>query len=264
MSKNGGNWYQSEEERLLIAKVNDKLKFSISKNKITNTDFLNITEIGIIKKYLLEEKITNYFFYGGKEDADRSILIFYPEKLNEEMAKKNLDNILQIIRIKLPMDVKFEHREYLSGIMKLGIKRKKFGDILVVQNGADIIVLKEIAEYLKNSLQELTRFRKARIELVSINELEISETKFENLSIIVSSVRLDNFVSELAKCSRTRGIEIIEEGRVFINSILQDKPSKKVNEGDIITIRGKGKFIFDGIERTTKTDRILLNIRKYS
>ena len=41
------------------------------------------------------------------------------------------------------------------------------------------------------------------------------------------------------------------------------KPNKKIIINDIITIRGKGKFIFDGIEKETKSERLLLNIRKY-
>ena len=263
MSKNDRKQYQSDEERLLIAKVSDKIEFCITKNKIVNTDFLNMAEIGIIKKFLEERKVENYFFFGGKENADRNILIVYPEKITEEMARNNLSNIIKLIRIDLPNELKYEHRDYLSGIMKLGIKREKFGDILVSDKGADIICLKEISEYLKINLQELIRFKKSKIDIFDIDELQNIKTQFEELSIIVSSIRLDNFVSELAKCSRSKAIEIIEQMRVFVNSTVQDKPSRKINEGDIITIRGKGKFIFDGIERQTKSEKFLVNIRKY-
>lgn len=263
MSKNDRKRYQSEEERLLIAKILDKIKICKTKNKIVNTDFLNIAEIGIVKQVLEEEQISNYFFFGGKENADRNILIIYPEKINEEIVRNNMNNIIEVIRIILPSEVQFEHRDYLSGIMKLGIKREKFGDIFVMENGADIICLKELSEYLKLNLQELTRFRKSEINLVDINELKDIEVQFEQISIIVSSMRLDNFVSELAKCSRTKAIEIIEEMRVFVNSIVQEKPSKKINEGDIITIRGKGKFIFDKVERQTRNERCVVSIKKY-
>jgi RNA-binding protein YlmH len=216
-----------------------------------------------VQKFLNEQKVKNYFFEGGKENADRSILVFYPEKLTEEMARKNISNILEVIRIKLPKELKYEHREYLSGIMKLGLKREKFGDIIVNDSGADIVALKDVSEYLKNGLQDLTRFRKSKIEIVSIFELKNIETKFEEMSIIVSSLRLDNFVSELARCSRTRAEEIILEQRVFVNSIMVEKASKKINEGDIITIRGKGKFIFSELQRETRNDRLVLNIKKY-
>lgn len=212
---------------------------------------------------LAEEKISNFVIYGGRENADRNILIFFPEKFSKEMIEKNYCKILEVIRIKLPNNINYEHREFLSGIMKLGIKREKFGDILVTDTGADIISLVEVSKYLKDGLQDLTRFRKSVITLENINNIEKIENEFENFNIIVSSLRLDNFVSELAKCSRTRATEIIEEGRVFLNSINEFKDSKKININDIITIRGKGKFIFTGTEKETKSGRFLINIKKY-
>lgn len=263
MAKGDRKQFQNDEEKLLIARIRDKINFCKTKNKIVNTDFLQIGELGIAKKVLLQENVSNYFFFGGRENADRNILILYPEKLTEEMARVNIPNMLELIRIVLPNELSYEHRDYLSGIMKLGIKREKFGDILVNENGADIIVLKEISEFLKNEISNLTRFRKSKIDIISINKIKNVETEFEELKIIVSSIRLDNFVSELARCSRSKADEIIDEQRVFINSELQYKSSKKINEDDIITIRGKGKFIYTGIDHETKSGKYLVNIKKY-
>lgn len=255
--------YKDGEFKILVAKMIDKYEFCKTKNKITFTDFLNISEISIIEKILKEEKINNYIFFGGKENSDRSILIFFPEKFSLEMVERNYDKILNIIRIKLPQNLKYEHKEYLSGIMKLGIRREKFGDIVVYEDGADVVSLVEVSNYLVDGLKDLTRFQKSEISICNINELQNIETEFEQLGIIVSSIRLDNFVAELANCSRGKAEEIIEQGRVFINSINELKLSRKININDIITIRGKGKFIFDGIEKETRSGRYLLNMRKY-
>lgn len=90
------------------------------------------------------------------------------------------------------------------------------------------------------------------------------ETEFEEIKIIISSNRIDSFVSELARTSRSMAEIIIEEQRVFVNSELVYKTSKKINEGDIITIRGKGKFIFEGIQRETKSGKLLAVMKKYN
>ena len=207
--------------KLLIAKIKDKYEFSKTRNKITYTDFLNISELNIAKSFLLENKITNYIFYGGKVEADRQILIFYPEKFSVDIVEKNFEKILKVIEIKLPNDLKYEHREFLSGIMKLGIKREKFGDILVTEYGADIISLLEVTNYLVLGLKHLTTFKKSEIKIKNINELKNIELEFENINIIVSSIRLDNFVAELARCSRSKAEELIQEPRLLINSIYQ-------------------------------------------
>lgn len=252
-----------DDEKMLIAKVLDKNNFAITKNKITYTDFLNLNEISIITKKLKEQNINNYIVFGGRENSDRSIIIFYPEKFTKEMVEKNYSSILEIIRIILPKGIVYEHREYLSGIMKLGIRREKFGDIIVTPEGADIICLKESSSILLGGLRELTRFRKAEISVQNIDNVKNIDNEFENIKIIIPSLRLDNFVSELAKTSRTKAKELIESDRVFINSICEEKESKKININDIITIRGKGKFIFDNIEGTTRSERIVANLRKY-
>ena len=253
----------TEESKLLIAKLKDKINLSKKTNKILYTDFLDISEMSEAKKFLKEEKISNYIIYGVREDADRNIIIFYSEKFSKEMVEKNLKNILQIIRIDFPANTSFEHREILSGIMKLGLVREKFGDIVIKDDFAQIIVLKEVADYLINNLKMLTRFRRCTLELKEISDFENKENEVEELKIIISSNRLDSFVSELAKTSRSVANEYIEQGKVFINGVNEYKTSKKIIENDIITIRGKGKFIFIGIEKETKSGRLLANIKKY-
>lgn len=263
MFESNGRKTEKEEIKLIIAKAIDKYKLAIRNNKITFTDFLTGAEEALVKKVLRENSINNYIKFGVKNDSDRSIVIFYPDKFSKEMVEANFSKILKVIRITFPKNVSFEHREILSGIMKLGIKREKFGDIVVYGTGADIIVLDEVKKILLDGLTELTRFRKSEIEVIDIKDIYEKETEFEDLKIIISSNRLDNFVSELARCSRTKANEIIEEGRVLVNNINELKFSKKINVGDVITIRGKGKFIYDGEENKTRSDRIVVNIRKY-
>lgn len=254
---------QKNEEELLISKVQDKIQFAKSKNKITYTDFLNIVEKSKVEKFLKMQVYKNYFFFGGNDNSERGIYIFYPEKINEEMARKNLDDIFSIIKIQNSKEENYEHRIYLSALMKLGIKREKIGDIVVRDDGADIVIFKENAVYIENGLKQLTRFRNSEINTFELDKLENKPVEFEEFSIIVSALRLDCLVSELAKCSRNNAEEYIELGKVFINGIQEMKTSKKINFGDIITIRGKGKFIFDETIKETSKNRLVLKIRKY-
>ena len=256
--------YKDNEYKLLIAKIIDKYFYSKKTNRIVNTDFLNLSEKIIVEKILKEEHIENYCFYGVRKEPDRNILLFFPEKITMEIVEKNYTNILDIIRIELPNNVVYEHRDFLSGIMKLGLRREKFGDIIVTETGADIICLKEVTNYLVTGLRELTRFKKSQITIEKIENIHEKETSFIELTIIVSSNRLDNFVSELAKCSRTKAKEMIEQELVFVNYLPEHKESKKLNLEDIITIRGKGKFIFKEIEGETKSGRILVHVQKYN
>lgn len=257
--------YIKEEDRLLIAKVLDKMEFAKSKNKITNTDFLDLYQRNLIQKLLENIKCENYLFFGGNNDAEREVLIFYPEKLEKQFVEKNYNNIMQIVEIILPNELQgsYTHRDYLGGIMKLGIKREKIGDIIVFNEGANIIVLNEILDFVNSNISSLTRFSKANIQTKKIEELHKQEIKTEEIQIIVSSLRLDNIVSELAKTSRTKAEEIINAGRVFVNFENVIKDSKTIKENDIITIRGKGRSKILEVIGNTKKGRFVVKVEKY-
>lgn len=252
-----------DENDLLIAKVLDKKKICNSKNKITYTDFLNEKEQRVIEKNV---KLENAFFYGVNENADRKILVFYPEKLTEELVRKSLKSVLSGIRIILKNDQigNYEHKNYLSALIKIGIDRGKIGDILVDDYGADIIAFDMNKEFIIQSLSELTRFRKANIDIISIDDIKQKIDRFEESTIIVSSMRIDNIVAELAGCSRTNADEYINSEKVFVNYETVLKVSKTIFEGDIVTIRGKGKFRIDGLVRNTRNNRFVIKVNKYA
>ena len=252
-----------DENDLLIAKVLDKKKICNSKNKITYTDFLNEKEQRVIEKYV---KLENAFFYGVNENADRKILVFYPEKLTEELVRKSLKSVLSGIRIILKNDQigNYEHKNYLSALIKIGIDRGKIGDILVDDYGADIIAFDMNKEFIIQSLSELTRFRKANIDVIPIDDIKQKIDRFEESTIIVSSMRIDNIVAELAGCSRTNADEYINSEKVFVNYETALKVSKTIFEGDIVTIRGKGKFRIDGLVRNTRNNRFVIKVNKYA
>lgn len=259
------NDYRRQEDKMCLSQVLDKIEFSKTREKIESTDFLDMYQISLVENFLRKIKFQNYCFYGAHDEAERKILIVFPEKYNISMIEKNYTKIVKSIRIELPEDDigKFNHRNYLGGIVKLGINREKVGDILVFDNGADIIVKNETAEILKTELQTLTRFQNATMQIIEITELRKQEIKIEEIKIIVPSLRLDNVVSDLAKTSRTKAVEIIDSERVFINGQCETKQSKSVKIQDIITIRGKGRFVIKEISGTTRSGRPVLVIEKY-
>lgn len=259
------SYYKNQEDKLLLAKVMDKLEFSKARNKIESSNFLNLYEQDLVDKFLKKIKFTNYYFFGGAGEAERKILIIYPEKLSEEMARKNHSKIISVIKITLPIDLddEYDHRRYLGAIMKLGVEREMIGDISVRRNGAEIIVKNEIQEFLVQNLSSLTRFSSAEIEVEAIDDLKEIESQKVEITEIVASLRLDNIVASLARTSRNKATEILEQERVFLNFQNETKASKQVKVGDIITIRGKGRFEFKEISGNTRKGRYVIKIDKY-
>lgn len=259
--------YEGEEDKLLVSKLLDKIELVDKKNNIENTDFLDIHQRGILERVLKTVKYKNYIIYGGYENAERTMIILYPEKLETVFEKGLFDynSILQVIRITLPNEMrgKYNHRDYLGAVIKVGIKREKVGDIIVSIDGADIIATKEMVSYLSTSLSELTRFSKSNFEIHKIEELNIVPPKTEIINIIIPSMRMDSIVSEIIRTSRSKAMDFIETERVFINSELVTKNAKILKENDMITIRGKGRFKINKILNSTKKGNLVVEVEKY-
>lgn len=265
MNKEILNDYKVKDDKILLAQILDKIEMVEKKNKIEYTDFLDLAQIELVQKFINKIKISNYLIYGGYEQAERKIFVFYPEKFNSIVVEKNLANIVKIIRIELPDDLKgkYTHRDYLGAVIKLGIERKKVGDIVVDDDGADIIVDKDIAQFLADNLGSLTRFSKSVITVQNIADIRTVEIRKQELEIIVSSMRLDNIISELARCSRNRALEIINTERVFVNFECETKKTKQIKPGDMVTIRGKGRFFIKEFVGNTRSGRIIILIEKF-
>ncbi len=259
--------YKKNEEKLLVSKFLDKIEHVTKTNKIETTDFLNELEQNIIKKVSNLIQYDNLVFYGGNVKSDRKIVIIYPEKMKEIFDSDNFkyDTILSCFRIIIPKidRANFNHSIYLGGIIKLGINRAKIGDILVYDEGADIIVKKETEKFLIGNIKTLNRFSNSEISLIKLDEMVNYKKEFQDIKIITSSLRLDNLVSELAKTSRNKACEILEQERVFVNYQNETKATKQIKEKDVITIRGKGKFILDEIIGNTSKGNVIMNIKKF-
>ena len=257
--------YSKSEDKLLISKMLDKIKLTQTKNSIEHIDFLDLYQQNLLQKIIYQEKIQNIFFYGGIENAERKLLIVYPEKLSNLIKENRLNFPIKCMRINLPKEMygKYHHNNYLGGLIKLGIKREKIGDILVFEDGADILFLEDIEKFLVTNISFLTRFNKSNIEIISIKEIRKKEIKKKELNLSISSLRMDVLIAEVLNTSRKNAEELLKEGRIFLNYENIQKGTKQIKEGDILTIRGKGKYEIGMLEGTTKNGRIKIKVHQF-
>ena len=261
------NKISNEEDKLLVSKMIDKIEFTSKRNSVEHMDFLDMRQRQLLEKVLKEIKYVDYIAFGGYKMAERTTIITYPEKLEEIFLENRFDynSVFGVIRIVLPNELKgmYAHRNYLSGIIKIGIKREKVGDIITRFDGADIVVLKDAEKYVLDGLKELTRFSKAEFTTVKLSELQVEEPKKEKISIIIPSMRIDSIVSEIIRTSRAKATEIIKEEKVFINHELIAKGSKEVKINDLITVRGRGRFKIGKILNSTKKGNLVIEVEKF-
>ena len=147
---------QNEEDKILIASVLDKLNTCLSKNYMTNTRFLDLRQRALSEKAINEaDGKYNCVFWGGYQDAERTCAIFFPDYMTKEEAVQNSPIVL-LRAVKNSQD-NLTHRDYLGSIMGMQLNRDRIGDILVSSNGAEILVMQEVAEFIQLNLVQAGR-----------------------------------------------------------------------------------------------------------
>lgn len=111
--------------------------------------------------------------------------------------------------------------------------------------------------------EDLTQVRHTVIDSSVINLDMINYTPdFQQIKGTVSSVRLDSLLP-LAFSSSSKLSGLIEGAKVFVNGKLITSNGYQVKEGDLISVRGLGKFRFEEAGKITKKNRISVTIQKY-
>ena len=145
--------------------------------------------------------------------------------------------------------------------MALGITRETVGDILIEQGRAVAFVTAEIKDYILNQITKIGGTGVAVSE--GFTEPLPAADRLDEFTDTCASERIDCVVSSLCGYSRGKAAEVISQGLVTVNSETAEKLSKTVAAGDVISVRGKGKFLIDSLEMRTKKNRIVIKYKKY-
>lgn len=213
--------------------------------------FLDPREQFIVQSIVGRETDVAVSFSGGFEQAERKRAYIYPDYL--EVSPEEFRVELLSIHIK-QKHIPFEHRDVLGSLLGLGVKREKFGDILLADEKAQIIVASEIAEFVEISLQQINRYQ-ARCEKVDWEEICLPKDKWIYRDTTISSLRLDVILSELLNISRAKIVPFIKAGKVKVNWKVTERSSITLHEGDQLSVKGHGRFLFALVEGLTKKQK---------
>lgn len=251
---------QKIDDKLLMSKILDKAAKAQKSGSIAHSDFLDPYQRNTIEKALGKDMGLEYEFSGGYIGAERVIIIFRPNFISS-YSEDDADNPLKVLNITLHGREVLTHRDYLGSLMGLGIKREKIGDILVKDESCAVIVLSEIADFIKYNLLKVSNV-KVNADIVSVDQLEASEPKTRVINTTVASLRLDSIAGSGFGMSRSKAVEFIRSEKVSLNWEITTNLTKQVKEGDVISIRGKGRMVVDGVGGTTRKGRISVLLKR--
>ena len=223
------------------------------------TDFMNLNELNIFHSCVKEFAYVSYRLFGGYEHAERQIAAFLPDALSY-----NYDFPVVSLKIR-PLQKKFaedlNHRDYLGSVLNLGMERSCLGDILVGKEATYLFCLERMADFIRDNLIRI-RHTSVYVEQVEAENFHY-EPKYKEVSGTVASVRLDKLLALAFNASRSSLTGLIEGGKVFVNGKLVTSNGYEPKEGDLISVRGMGRFRFRETGGQSKKGREYVILWRY-
>ena len=250
---------QSVEDRMLLAKLWDKINAGMRKNIPSNSPFLSPRELEMARLLLGEPE--GLYRFGGHEGAERRMLVYLPEYLEESYLMEDDSPVVCLRAVFYEGDCP-THRDFLGALMGAGVARETVGDICVGKGSCDFFVTREIAPYLLQSFDSAGR-TKFRLSQVPLTEAQIPEPEVKIIKDTLASIRLDAVISSGFRVGRSAAAEYVSAGRAAINGLPCTKSDKSVSEGDTVSVRGMGKIKLAQVNGQTKKGRISVLIERY-
>lgn len=259
----------TEKEELIIKKrLLESAQLAFQKEIVVYTDFLGLAEQNLFYSALREFPAVSYSCYGGTSSAERFCIAFDGREAVSALTKTEPEEyyLYPIVCVAItPSSLKYSdaltHRDYLGALLHLGITRAKIGDIFVKKECAYVFCTESIAEFI---CKELCTVKHTMVHCeITTPEEELLQPELKEITSTVASLRLDAFLSVAFQASRSSLTAFIDGGKTYINGRLVTKAGQQLDEGDVVSVRGKGRFIVVEVKNMTKKGRIVVTINKY-
>lgn len=248
-----------EKDDFFLKRIRELANLSYQRDIVTFSDFLNLNEQNMVSSLKRQFPQIVMEIFGGYENAERQMVAFHPDAL-----AFTWEYPIDCLKIE-PKAIKFSenlsHRDYMGALLNLGVDRSVIGDIIVQEKAAWFFCQSKMTEFF---LENLCRVRHTNILITKVNDPEeFPHPNLESINGTCASVRLDSLIALAFKASRSSMVSYIESGQVFVNGKLITSNGYEPKEGDIVSVRGKGRFIFDGVSHQTKKGRYGVRILLY-
>ncbi len=254
---------RSGEERILLARVLDKLELAQNRGVPAHTPFLSPGQQASVTDLLNAWGRPRHLFWGGYPDSERQVCLFLADWQEEDGLLAGPDGPLAALEAKFPADAALTHRDILGSLMGLGITREAVGDILLPQPQlCQVVVLREALPILLSQWEGAGRY-KVSLSEIPPDRLTPRPAQVKTIRDTVATPRLDAVLAAGFSLSRSKAAALIAAGKVSLNHRECLKSDRAVAEGDTLTCRGLGKCVVKEVPGQSKKGRTMLVLERY-
>ena len=238
---------QTSDDQKLLEKRFRELSARAERHSVpVFSEFLGLYEQDILSRLSLPAVLE-----GGYPTAERKVACFGGEKPP-----------IRCIEMR-PVNQKFAdtltHRDFLGSLMGLGLRRETLGDIIIEDNCGFLFCLEMVSEFICTQLETV---RHTTVKCHICNEIpDVAVSLPEPVCIIAASERTDALIAAVFGRSRAEAQKLFAAGRVFAAGRLISNTSYTVKPGEMISVRGLGRFILEDEPACTRKGRLRTKVR---
>lgn len=246
----------SKDELAFVEKVENDIRFVETRYSLLLTPFINPRQVEIYQ-VLANRSGLKCFSSNQYMTREYARVIVAPDYYILE--KKDFEIALLEIKYANKFN-QLEHRQILGALLhQMGVKRTVFGDILVEDGRAQVFVDQRLSSHF---VSEITKISRVSVQLneVDYSQSIVSYEERDTKDLILSSLRLDKVLSSVLKLSRSQALKLITTEKVKLNYRVMTKPSVMLSIGDLISVRGFGRFYLTSDLGLTKSGKYKIRI----
>lgn len=239
-----------KNDKMIISNLIDKYYLYEKKKIPSYSNFLDLRVLSLFESRVKNEDIS-YKIIEKIPDSEKKVVWFGPLDDGDDSVTLYHGVCQNLVR----------HQDVLGCLFKIGLNTSTIGDIVVEDNEFYFTNLTRLNTFVEDNLVNIG---KQKVTLNKVNNISLTKERYQEIMIVVNSMRLDTIISRLANISRNGALEKLKNKEIYVNFQEILKPTYILKEQDILSIRKVGKFKIGNILNTTRKNKILLEIKKYN
>ncbi len=254
---------EADEEELLKKRFLETAARAGRQGICLYTDFLDLAQLDVLARVSSGFQGVPVSLWGGNPACERMMARFGEE---DQWMSGPEGSDFPITGLRIRPDApkyaeKLGHRDCLGALIHLGIDRSVLGDIFVTDEEAYLFCEETIAPFL---CENLTRIRHTAVHCEPVEEIPADALpRLEERCVNAASERLDVIVAAVYRLSRSQSQDLFRGGRIFVNGRTNETAYARPKEGDVISVRGFGRFLYGGVAYETKKGRYGVRVQVY-
>jgi RNA-binding protein YlmH len=248
------------DEKTFVDRAWEWVERAAERHETKRTDFLDPRQAHILFTLANRHPDAQIVLNGGSSEAERQRAIIAPDYKvldHEEFGIVVLDIASDDRRIS-----ELDHGDYLGALIGLGIKRDKIGDLHVSEHGCHALITADIGDFLVGHMKQAHRVD-VNVSIRPLSDLREVTAELEEQVLSVASMRLDGVASDVFRLSRTKILAPIKAVRCRVSWKPIEDPSYSLRTGDIVSMKGFGRFKVLEVEGVSKSGRIRVRVGKF-